>query len=253
MFNEEVVLITGTIRPVGVALARRFHAAGARVVIHYSRSSERAPALASELEDQRERSVHLVRRQLGTRQDAQYLMTHTLRAWGRLDVLVNHSSRCAATTLGSLHEAEVDELLRDNYLTPLYVSQAAAPYLQQHGGSIVNLLEQRTAGELHDHTVYHASMAALTSLTQTLALELAPEVRVNAVYSAVLHGSMTDALPARPDTPAGSSATRSEPAAAPPVQPVADAVAATVVDLCNPACQDSGCLLPVPGQGSERR
>ena len=208
VFDEEVVLITGAARRMGAMLARQFHAAGARVVIHYRQSQDAARALASELEDQRPRSVHLVRQPLGDQRSAQHLIMHTIRAWGRLDVLVNNVSTCLPTPLVSLVEAEVTSLLTSNFLAPLYVSQAAVPYLQQHEGCIVNLIDIHARQVLADHSVYCASRAALSMLTQTLAVDLAPLVRVNGVESGRSRGKKMPSRSTRMVQPIGPLASR---------------------------------------------
>ena len=179
--DGEVALVTGGARRIGAALARGFHAAGARVVIHYHRSHDAARALASELEDLRPRSVQLVRRQLGSQHAAHQLTMDVIRAHGRLDILINNASTFAPTPLESLVESDVQNLLTSNFLAPLYLCQAATPYLRQHHGCIANIIDIQALRVLPDYSVYCAAKAALRTLTQCLAVELAPTVRVNGV------------------------------------------------------------------------
>jgi len=104
-----------------------------------------------------------------------------LAAYGRLDVLVNNASTFYPTPVGRIGLREWDDLTGTNLRAPLFLSQAAAPELRRREGLILNLVDIHAMRPLKNHPVYCAAKAGLLMLTQSLARELAPQVRVNAI------------------------------------------------------------------------
>ena len=109
------------------------------------------------------------------------LVAETLSRFGRLDALVNNASAFHPTPLGRATPAMWDELFAANARAPFFLCQAAAPALRAAGGAIVNLGDIYGERPLKDHAIYCMAKAALLMLTQSLAKDLGPEVRVNAV------------------------------------------------------------------------
>lgn len=176
-----VALITGSGRRVGAVIARTLHAAGYDLVLHYRHSADAAEALAAELEQQREQSVQLVHAELAAVDMLPELVTAALSRFGRLDALVNNASAFYPTPVGSATQAQWDELFASNAQAPFFLAQAATPALRQAGGAIVNLVDIYAERPLADHPVYCMAKAALLAMTRALALDLGPQVRVNAV------------------------------------------------------------------------
>jgi pteridine reductase len=102
-------------------------------------------------------------------------------AFGRLDALVNNASTFHATPLGTIGVREWEDLMGTNLRAPLLLSQAAAPHLKAARGAIVNVIDIHAERPLREFVVYTVAKAGLAGLTRALALELAPEVRVNGV------------------------------------------------------------------------
>ena len=100
---------------------------------------------------------------------------------GTLDILVNNASSFYPTPLGSVTESQWDDLVGTNLKAPMFLSQAAWPYLRRQGGSIVNLIDVHARRPLRDHAVYGSAKAGLEMLTRSLAKDMAPDVRVNGV------------------------------------------------------------------------
>lgn len=175
------VLITGAARRVGAAIARLLHAHGANVVIHHRSSASDAQALRDELEGRRRGSVSLVRADLSDPQSYAACIEAAVGAFGRLDVLVNNASSFYPTPVGEITEAHWHDLVGSNLKAPLFLSQAAAPHLRRAGGLILNLVDIHAIRPLRRHTVYSIAKGGLVVLTRSLARELAPEVRVNAI------------------------------------------------------------------------
>ena len=100
---------------------------------------------------------------------------------GRLDCLVNNASSFYPTPVGSITEAQWEDLVGSNLKAPLFLAQAAVPHLRQHGGTIVNLVDIHAQRPLRNHAVYGPAKAGLAMLTRSLAKDLAPDIRVNGV------------------------------------------------------------------------
>jgi pteridine reductase len=110
------------------------------------------------------------------------LVEEVLRAFGRLDVLVNNASTFYPTPIGSITPDQFDDLVGSNLKAPLFLSQAAAPALAKHEGLILNIGDIHGLSPLGGHAVYSAAKAGLLMLTRSLARELGPQgVRVNCV------------------------------------------------------------------------
>jgi pteridine reductase len=179
--NRPVVLITGAARRIGAAIALRLHAQGYDLALHHQSSEVEMRALAAGLETERRGSVLTLRTDLADAERLPGLIADTLARFGRLDALVNNASAFAPTPLGGIDAADWDAQFAVNARAPLLLAQAAAPHLKAAHGAIVNLVDVYADRPLRDHAVYCMSKAALVAATRSLALELAPEVRVNAI------------------------------------------------------------------------
>lgn len=179
-FAGRVALVTGGARRVGAATARVLHAAGMNLVVHCNRSLPEAARLAAELNAARGDSVRVLQADLRRVSELERLAGDAHAAWGRLDALVNNASTWYATPLPRLTEAQFDELIGSNLKAPLFLAQACAPRLADDG-VIVNLLDVHARRPYPEFCAYLAAKAGLWTLTEALALELAPRLRVNAV------------------------------------------------------------------------
>ena len=101
--------------------------------------------------------------------------------FGRLDGLVCNASSFFPTPMGEIDETAWHDLVGSNFKAPLFLAQAAAPHLRAAGGAIVNMTDIHAERPLAGYPLYTAAKGALLTLTRALAVELAPEVRVNAV------------------------------------------------------------------------
>lgn len=179
--DRPVALVTGAGRRVGAVIARTLHAAGYDLALHYRHSAQAAQALAAELEHARAHSTLLLAAELDAVDALPGMIEKLMAHYGRLDALVNNAAAFYATPLGSITTAQWDELFNANARAPLFLSQAAAPYLRERHGAIVNIADIYAQRPLPAHTVYCMTKAALVMLTQSLAAELGPQVRVNAI------------------------------------------------------------------------
>ena len=176
-----VALVTGSARRIGAAIARCLHAAGYDLVLHCRHSRGEVDALAAQLDAQRPGSSFVQQADLADFDRIPELVAQTIGRYGRLDALVNNASTFAPTPIGSTTPAQWDALFASNARAPFFLAQAAVPHLVATQGAIVNLADIYGERPLSGHTVYCMAKAALLMLTKSLALELGPAVRVNAV------------------------------------------------------------------------
>jgi pteridine reductase len=177
----KTVLITGAAKRVGRSIARELHAAGANIVVHYRLAAEAAEALVGELNALRPESAACFQTDLLDHTALPGLVDFTLARFQRLDALVNNASSFFPTPLASIDETAWDDLIGSNLKAPLFLTQAAAPHLKAAHGAVVNITDIHAERPLAGFPLYCAAKAGLLGLTRALAIELAPEVRVNAV------------------------------------------------------------------------
>ncbi len=175
------VLVTGGARRIGAALARGFHAHGANICIHCHQSVGEAEQLRDELNRKRARSAAITTADVLDVAALPGVVTDAVKAFGRLDVLINNASSFYPTPLGSVSPEQWDDLMGTNLRAPFFLAQAAAPQLRSVKGSIVNMIDIHGQRPLPRHPVYSAAKAGLAMLTRALARELGPDVRVNGI------------------------------------------------------------------------
>jgi NAD(P)-dependent dehydrogenase (short-subunit alcohol dehydrogenase family) len=173
-------LVTGGAHRVGKAIALALGRAGANVAIHYHRSAAPAEATLAEL---RALGVEAtaIRGDLAVIAEVERVVDEATARWGRLDLLVNSAGIWGATPIGSVTEARWEELLDLNLRSAFFAAQRAAPALRAARGAIVNIADVGALRPWRNHTPYLVSKGGLLTLTEALAKDLAPEVRVNAI------------------------------------------------------------------------
>jgi pteridine reductase len=176
-----VVLVTGAAKRVGRAIACELHEAGACVMVHYRSAAAEAEALVGQMNAKRAGSAACRQAELRDLAALSALVEGTVAHFGKLDALVNNASSFFATPLAAIDAAAWDDLVGSNLKAPLFLTQAAAPHLKATRGAIVNITDIHAERPLAGYPLYCAAKAGLLGLTRALAIELAPEVRVNAV------------------------------------------------------------------------
>lgn len=177
----KIVLITGGTKRLGAAICRKLHTVGMNLMVHYRSSEREARMLQTELNQVRPGSVALVQADLLDTTQLPNLVTETIKHFGKMDSLVNNASSFSPTPMGEITEKSWDELTGSNFKAPLFLSQAAAPYLKKQRGCIVNIVDIHAVWPLKKYVIYSSAKGGLATLTKSLALELAPEIRVNGV------------------------------------------------------------------------
>lgn len=177
----KVALVTGAARRIGAEIARTLHRAGMNIILHYHSSEEEAVTLCRQLNDQRSKSALAICADLQEAESSKALMQQAIAGWGRLDVLVNNASRFYRTVIGKVTDYAWEDLMGSNLKAPFFLAQAAASALAETHGCIVNITDIHSERPLKDYSVYCLSKSGLLMMTKSLAKELGPTIRVNAV------------------------------------------------------------------------
>lgn len=179
--NGKAILVTGAARRLGAAIVRELHAQGANIVVHFRQAAAAAENLTAELNAARPLSAAFLQADLLNVETLPRLVADSVAQFGRLDGLVNNASSFFRTPVGSIDPAAWEDLVGSNLRAPLFLTQAAAPFLRAAHGSVVNITDIHAERPLAGYPLYCAAKAGLLGLTRALAIELAPHVRVNAV------------------------------------------------------------------------
>lgn len=179
--NNKVALITGAAHRIGATTAKLLHQNDMNIVLHYRGSRQQAQALQKELNDKRENSVIIIQADLHITNGLPALIEESVKAWGRLDILINNASSFYPTRIGKATEEQWDDLVGSNLKAPFFLSQAAAPHLKKTNGCIINIVDIHAERPLKTFPIYSMAKAGLVMMTKSLAGELGPEIRVNAV------------------------------------------------------------------------
>ena len=180
----KAAIVTGGGTGLGAATARGLAARGANVVVNYSRSAEAAEATAAAC---REAGVEAVAVQADVAVDAdcRRLVDDAVRAFGRLDILINNAGitkPADQTDLDALTPEDFERLYRVNLIAPYLMTRAARSALEASGvGSVVMVSSVAGVTGVGSSTAYAATKGALNTMTLSLARSLAPKIRVNAV------------------------------------------------------------------------
>lgn len=195
-------LVTGAGRRVGAEIARTLGACGMHVGVHFNASASGAEQTCAAIRAAGGEAVAL-QADLSSRDAARELVDRALAQLGALDVLVLSAAEFEPAQLGAIDDAAWDRTLGLNLATQLAIAQHAAPRLRASRGSIVGITCVSRLLPYRGYLPYEVSKAALWQMLRVLALELAPDVRVNMVAPASvlppesMTGAELDALRAR--------------------------------------------------------
>ena len=179
ILQGKTVLITGAARRVGAAIAVRLHAAGANIAIHYHQSSSEATLLSQQLQALRPDSVLLLEGDLKYTDQLPTLIEKTLAHFGSLYALINNASVFYPTTLEDMTGDQWAHIIGINLKTPLFLAKSAVSALRKTEGCIVNISDIHVQRPLPGYPLYNIAKSGLDGMTRTLAIELAPKIRVN--------------------------------------------------------------------------
>ena len=178
--HGKVALVTGGAHRLGRAIALALAGAGANVIIHYNSSPTPAEATLAELRALGT-EAHALSADLGDLSALEQMVDRAIAHWGQLDVLVNNAGIWGATPIGTVTAERWAELFDINVRSAFFATQRAAAALRATQGCVVNIADVGIFSPWRNHTPYLTSKGAVASMTEVLAKDLAPEVRVNAI------------------------------------------------------------------------
>tara|TARA_Y100001935_G_C17186158_1_gene447682 strand:- start:45 stop:770 length:726 start_codon:yes stop_codon:yes gene_type:complete len=178
---NKTILITGAAQRIGKELALSFFNKGWDIIIHFNSSKVEAENLADKMNSERSNSAMIVQANLDNPDEITKLVKKTLSKNSRIDALINNASTFYPTPIGTFSEENWNALMGSNLKAPLFLIQSFHKELEKNQGFIINITDINVDKALTNHSIYLAAKSGLQTLTKSLAKELAPNVRVNAI------------------------------------------------------------------------
>lgn len=240
MTTTKTILVTGASHRIGAAIIQHAHRLSMNVIIHYHHSKKNAEALTRQLNLCRPDSACCIHADLNNLSALHSLSEQAVMRWGNLNVLVNNASSFYPTPIGNVDENIWNDLLSSNLKAPFFLAQALAKELAQSKGCIINISDIHAQRPMKNHTVYCVAKAGLVMLTKSLAWELSPDIRVNAIAPGAILWPENNSLTA---TEKGDIQTKI------PLQKLggAEAIANTAMFLIHQAEYITGQIIAVDG------
>ena len=198
--SQAVVLITGASKRIGASLARHFHRLNYQVVIHYRNGVRAAAELENELNQARENSAFKVQADLTSREGINKVAVFTSQLEHPLTLVIHNAALFSPTPITEATRETWDQLFETNLKAPYFLTQALLPCVD-HQASFIFLGDMFGEIPLKHYTAYSASKAGLAMITRSLALELAPNHRVNGILLGAI-------LPPSIEQPSGATVSK---------------------------------------------
>jgi len=189
----KVAIVTGSTSGMGRATAVLFAREGAKVVVT-GRNEERAKAVVEQIKSEGNEAMYVIV-DTSKVEDAKGLVDKTIEAYGTVDVLFNNAGTLSMSSLQNVSLEEWNSVMNVNVTSSLYLAQLVAPIMKEKGkGVIINTSSVAAFGAHHGFAAYVTSKHAMNGLTRSMAWELGPEVRVNAIAPGAIHTAMVDSI-----------------------------------------------------------
>jgi 3-oxoacyl-[acyl-carrier protein] reductase len=191
--ENKIAIVTGSTSGMGRATAMLFAREGARVMV-CGRNEERARAVVDQLKSEGHEAEYVLVD--ATRlEDNRLILEKTLSVFGPPDILVNNAGMLSLSPLADVGLDEWQKVFDVNITSALVLTQLCAPYMKEKGkGVIVNIASVASFAAHHGFAAYISSKHGMAGLTKSMAWELGPEIRVNAIAPGLVHTAMVDGI-----------------------------------------------------------
>lgn len=184
--RKKTVFITGGAKRIGASMANYFHERNYKVVFHYNKSKKEAENLSRELNEKEADSCFAVQSDFSSQDSIESTVSEFYKVSKKIDVLINNASSFYPTPLQDATEEQWNDLLETNTTTPLFLIKGFQEGLKETRGSVINISDSLAPRGMKNYSLYSSAKGALETLTKSLAKELAPEVRINAVAPGII-------------------------------------------------------------------
>jgi 3-oxoacyl-[acyl-carrier protein] reductase len=191
--KDKVAIVTGSTSGMGRASAVLFAREGAKVVVT-GRNEERAKAVVDQIKSEGFEAMYVIV-DTSKVEDVKVLVDKTLAAYGTVDILFNNAGALSMSSLQDVSLEEWNNIFNVNVTSALYLTQLVAPIMKKKGkGVIVNTASVASFAAHHGFAAYISSKHAMAGLSKSMAWELGPEIRVNAIAPGLIHTAMVDSI-----------------------------------------------------------
>lgn len=191
--KDKVAIVTGSTSGMGRATAVLFAREGAKVLVT-GRNEERAKAVVDQIKAEgHEASYVLV--DMTDIEDVKKIVSTAVELYGTVDILVNNAGMLSVTPLVDVAQDEWTKVFNVNVTAPLVLTQMVAPIMKAKGkGVIINVSSVAGAHAHHGLVAYVTSKHAMSGMTKSMAWELGPEIKVNAILPGAIDTAMLDSV-----------------------------------------------------------
>ncbi len=189
--KNKVAIVTGATSGMGRATAVLFAREGAKVVIS-GRNKERAEEVVNQIKSEGFEAIYVL---IDTSKvdDMKILFDKTIETYGTVDILFNNAGALSTKAIPEIPIEEWNSIFNVNVTSSLYLTQLVTPVMKEKGkGVIINTSSVAGFGAHHGSVAYVSSKHAMNGLTKSMAWELGPEIRVNAIAPGLIHTKMVD-------------------------------------------------------------
>ena len=179
--KQKFIFLTGGAKRIGKTTCKHFHNEGFNIIFHYNSSKSEANEIKKNLNEIRKDSCFTLQADFDEESSIKKLTQGLSEITDELSVLINNASSFYPTPIEDASMDEWNNLMATNATTPLFLTQALLPFLKKGKGCIINISDTLAPSGIKKFSLYSGAKSALEGITKSLAKELAPDIRVNAI------------------------------------------------------------------------
>ena len=179
--TSKFIFLTGGAKRIGKTTCKHFHDEGFNIIFHYNTSDKEANEIKESLNSIRKDSCFVIQADFNDKSSIERLAKGVAEITDELAVLINNASSFYPTPIEKASQNEWDDLMATNATTPLFLTQALLPFLKKAKGCVINISDTLAPSGIKNFSLYSGAKSALEGITKSLAKELAPDIRVNAI------------------------------------------------------------------------